>query len=229
MELKQVASYMNGRYLISNLKKDKKALLSGELLKSCSVDSLGASKQEIQYYDTPELFFATHGINIYTVLIGKSKELIIRYDGSQVQRIDFLKNIPNFFKIALKDPREGITNYFEEINTAIYKVFPEGLHVNIDDMLRNSQPRVIIRKKNDDYRVVNNNGLKTTISFSNSTFINVRTGAKFVQEQLEVLAESNMNKDLFTTFLRSIILDCPQLIRLDNNELTIAINYFRVN
>ena len=96
-------------------------------------------------------------------------------------------------------------------------------------MLRNSQPRVIIRKKNDDYRVVNNNGLKTTISFSNSTFINVRTGAKFVQEQLEVLAESNMNKDLFTTFLRSIILDCPQLIRLDNNELTIAINYFRVN
>ena len=47
MELIQVANFLNGRYLISNMKADKKALLLGDLLASYSVDSLGKSKTYI--------------------------------------------------------------------------------------------------------------------------------------------------------------------------------------
>ena len=41
------------------------------------------------------------------------------------------------------------------------------LNVNIEDKLRESSPQVRINKKCDSYRVVNNNGLKVTISFEN--------------------------------------------------------------
>ena len=101
MELKQVANYINGRFLITNMKTEKKSLLKGQLLASYSVDSLGKGKNEQVYYDTADFFFADKGINIYTMSEGKTRELIIRYDSEQVNRIEFLKNTPNFFKIQI--------------------------------------------------------------------------------------------------------------------------------
>ena len=220
MELVQVANYLNGRYLITDPKKDKKVLLTGQLLSSCSVDSLGSSKQEITYYDTKDFFFADHGINIYIIQSKTSRELIINYDNEQVQRIEFLKNTPNFFKVKIEGKNSNISTYSEQINEAIYRVFPTGLHVNIDDMLRMSTPQVKIMKKLESYRVVNNSGLKSTISFTNATYFQLYAkGSKFTQTNLEVTGEASNSKDLFNEFLRKIILDCPQLIRLTNNEL----------
>lgn len=222
MELVQVANYLDCRYLVSNLKVDKKALLNGDLLASCSVDSLGTSKQEIIYYDTAEFFFAERGINIYTVEDKESKELIIRYDSENVRRIEFLKNTPNFFKVKITNKTANIMTFSEQINDAIYRVFPEGLHVNIDDTLRNSAPQIKISKKLDSYRVVNNIGLKSTISFTDVTYFNLKNRAKYSQVNLEVTGEASNDVDKFKEFQRKIVLDCPKLIRLDNNELSLA-------
>ena len=227
MELQQVANLLNGRFLIINKKKDKNDFLRGKLLTTCSVDSLGLSKQEVVYYDTPELFFAEHGINIYTILSGKQKELIIKYDSDQIRRIEFLKNIPNYFKVPLKNKHEGINGNYELITEAIYQVFPEGLHVDIETMLRNSKPQVIINKKCESYRVVNNNGLKTTISFTECAFTRTNIRQKFIQDYLEITAEANISKELFEGFMRSIILDCPNFIKTNNNEMRIATENLR--
>lgn len=222
MEMIQVANYLIGRYLISNYKKDKTALLKGELLASCSVDSLGKNKTDVVYYDTQDFFFADKGINIYTIQTKTNYELIIRYDSDQVQRIEFLKNTPNFFKLKITNKLFNLMSYSEQIENAIYKVFPEGLHVNIEDMLRQSSAQVKITKKSEEYRVVNNKGLKTTLSFSESSYINLRNRAHFAQNNLEVTGESTTPKDMFELFLKYIIVDCPQLIRINNNELTLA-------
>jgi hypothetical protein len=222
MELIQVANYLDCRYLISNLKTDKKALLKGNLLASCSVDSLGTEKQEVTYYDTAEFFFAERGINIYTIEDKLTKELIIRYDSEHVQRIEFLKNTPNFFKVKINNKNTPISEFTKQINEAIYRVFPTGLHVNVDDMLRASSPQIKIMKKSDNYRVVNNIGLKSTISFVDATYINVKNRSKTSQYNLEVVGEASNSPELFVEFQRKIILDCPQLIRLTNNELSLA-------
>ena len=222
MELVQVANYLVGRYLVSDRKKDKMSLLKGELLAACSVDSLGKSKTEVVYYDTQDFFFADKGINIYTVQSKSNYELIIRYDSDQVQRIEFLKNTPNFFKLKITNKVFNIMSFAEQIDSAIYKVFPEGLHVNIEDMLRQSRPQVRINKKNEEYRVVNNKGLKTTISFAECTYVNLQNRSSFSQNNMEVTGESTTPKDMFDTFLKYIIVDCPQLIRITNNELTLA-------
>lgn len=224
MELIQVANFLNGRFLISNMKNDKKALLKGGLLASYSLDFIGKGKNEKVYFDTPEFFFADRGINIYTVFDGHTKELVIRYDSSQVKRIEFLKNIPNFFKIKI-DKNDDIHKYHEEIEKAIYKVFPAGLHVNIDDLLRQSSPQVRIVKKRESYRVVNNSGLKTTISFDDSQYLKVNGKSKYAQPTLDVVADAFKNKSDFENFLHLIVRDYPQLIKLNDNELTVAREY----
>ena len=222
MELKQVANFFNGRYLISNRKKDKPELLNGKLLASCSVDWLGFSKQVVEYYDTPDLFFADRGISIYTILKGVTKELIVSYDSGHVRRIEFLKNIPNFFKLTLNNKKDNINNYFEQINGAIYQLFPEGLHVNVIEILNTVSVQLTINKKCESYMVVNNNGLKTTFSFTISTYINKKKKQKFTQDHLEVQAEAQIDKSLFDNFLRYIILDCPKLIKTTSNEFEFA-------
>ncbi|MGN0961629.1 MAG: hypothetical protein ACI4PF_05480 [Christensenellales bacterium] len=221
MELVQVANFLNGRFLISNMKEDKKALLKGKLLSSYSLDFLGKSKNEKVYYDTSDFFFADKGINIYTVFDGRTTELVIRYDSSQVKRIEFLKNIPNFFKVKISKT-DNIHKYTDKINEAIYKVFPTGLNANIEELLKASTPQVRIIKKRESYRVVNNTGLKTTLSFDECQYFKVNSKAKYSQPTLDIVADTFRNKQDFDNFLHLIVRDYPQLIKLDSNELTVA-------
>ena len=222
MELVQVANFLNGRFLVNNIKTDRSALLKGSLLSTYSVGPLGSSNVEKIYFDTDDFFFAEKGINIYTSYISKaSKELIIRYDSEQVSRIEFLKNIPNFFKIKISKD-EDISKYYNEINEAIYKVFPTGLGVNIEEYLRKSKPQVKILKKRDSYRVVNNKGLKMTLSFDECEYQKVGTKQKFMQSTLDVVGDNFKQKDDFKQFLKNLILDYPKLIKIQSNELTVA-------
>lgn len=223
MELIQVANFLNGRYLLNNIKVDKNAILHSQLLSTFSVGSLGMANIEKVYYDTDDFFFAEKGINIYTTFDKVKKELIIRYDGEQVTRIEFLKNIPNFFKLKIaKD--DGIDKYSQEITDAIYKVYPAGLNANIEEYLRKSKPQIKIMKKRDSYRVVNNTGLKLTLSFDICEYIKVGSKSKFSQNTLDVVGDNAKDKDGFNGFLRDLILDYPKIIKIQNNELTVARN-----
>ena len=223
MELIQVANFLNGRFLLNNIKADRGAILKSNLLSTFSVGPLGSSNIEKIYYDTGEFFFAEKGINIYTISDKTSKELVIRYDSEQVTRIEFLKNIPNFFKLKIgKD--DSINKYYDEINDAIYKVYPTGLNVNIEEYLRISKPQIKILKKRDSYRVVNNRGLKMTLSFDACEYLKVGTRSKFSQCTLEIVGDSAKEKDDFNAFLRDIVLDYPKIIKIQSNELTVARN-----
>ena len=221
MELIQVANFLNGRFLLNNIKTDKSAIIKSNLLSTFSVGSLGSSNIEKIYFDTDDFFFAEKGINIYTTLDKSSKELIIRYDSEQVTRIEFLKNTPNFFKLKIgKD--QGIDKYYNEITDAIYKVYPTGLNVNIEEYLRQSKPQIKIMKKRDSYRVVNNKGLKMTLSFDMCEYFKIGTKSKFAQNTLDVVGDNAKQKEDFTSFMREIILNFPKLIKIQSNELTVA-------
>ena len=68
-------------------------------------------------------------------------------------------------------------------------------------------------------RVVNNNGLKVTMSFENCEYIKVGSRAKFSQPTLDIVCDSYKLKDIFEPFLRSVIINHPKLIKIENNEL----------
>ena len=221
MELQLVSNFINGRFLLSNSRVDKKELFTNSVISTYSVDVLGTYRIEKVYYDTRDFYFAEKGINIYTVSDGVSKELVIRYDSEQVQRIEFLKNTPSFYTLTIF-PNSHIIQYIDQITSAIYKVFPSGLHVNIEEMIRACVPVVKIQKRREGYRVVNNRGLKMTFYFDTNLYNSMLTGSKFSQESLDVVCDSYQTKDDFTNFLRQFVLDYPKLIKIDSNELAYA-------
>lgn len=224
MELKQVTTLANGRYLISNIKTDKTAIIRSGLLSSFSVGSLGSTYNEKVYYDTPDFFFAEKGINIYTVTInGSAKELIIKYDKESVKRIEFLKNMPTYFKLSI-GKNDHINKYYNEIIDAIYRIFPMGINANIEDYLKMSTPQIKVFKKRDSYRVVNNTGLKMVMSFDISEYTQVSKRGKFTQPTMDIVCETARNAGDFDIFLKSVIRDFPQLIKIESNELSLARN-----
>lgn len=224
MALTEVTNLANGRYLIADMKKDKPAIIRSGLLSSFAVGSLGSSYNEKVYYDTPEFFFAEKGINIYTVTInGTAKELVIKYDNEQVKRIEFLKNMPNYFKLPIRKD-ENINKHYEEITEAIYRIFPSGINVNIEEYLKQCSPQIKVFKKRDSYRVVNNAGLKMVMSFDVAEYSNVSKRGKFSQPSMDIVCESVRNPDDFNIFLKTVIRDFPQLIKIESNELTVARN-----
>ena len=217
MELEQVANYLNGKFLINNFKADKKEIVKGPLLASYSTDKLGSSVCEVNFYDTPDFYFAERGINIYTEFTPSGSQLIVRYDSNHSGRIEFLKNIPNFFKVSISKGA-SIHSYYENISDAIYKVFPTGLGINIEEYLRKSSPVIKIHKKRESYRVVNNVGLKMILNFETCEYYNTVTKGKFSQPVLDVFGETPKTED-FELFLKHIVRDHPQLIKLPDNEL----------
>lgn len=224
MALTEVTNLANGRYLIADMKKDKPTIIRSGLLSSFAVGSLGSSYNEKVYYDTPEFFFAEKGINIYTVTInGSAKELVIKYDNEQVKRIEFLKNMPNYFKLPIRKD-ENINKHYDEITEAIYRIFPSGINVNIEEYLKQCSPQIKVFKKRDSYRVVNNAGLKMVMSFDVAEYSNVSKRGKFSQPSMDIVCESVRNPDDFNIFLKTVIRDFPQLIKIESNELTVARN-----
>ena len=91
-------------------------------------------------------------------------------------------------------------------------------------MLRASAPRIRILKKSEQYRVVNNKGLKTTIAFEDCNYFDCNAKAKFAQASLEVVGEKVASRDEFNEFLRQLVIDCPKLIKIESNELSVARN-----
>lgn len=219
MELEQVANYLNGKFLINNFKVDKKEITKGSLLASYSTDKLGSSVCDVNFYDTPDFFFAERGINIYTESTNSGSQLIVRYDSNH-SRIEFLKNIPNFFKLPITKGA-SIHSYYEQISEAIYRVYPSGLGIDIAEYLRKSSPVVKITKKRESYRVVNNVGLKMILNFETCDYYNTVTKGKFSQPVLDVFGETPKTED-FELFLKHLVRDHPQLIKLPDNELELA-------
>ena len=85
-EMVRRANYYGERFLLTNLKKDKKSTLrfSG-VLKTFDVSEPKKDKLTKFYYDTPNLFFRKNGINISrNVYSDKSYcDLVVRYDSCE--------------------------------------------------------------------------------------------------------------------------------------------------
>ena len=131
--------------------------------------------------------------------------------------------LPRKFQCATKVKNQS-WNFTAQINEAICQVYPEGLHVNIDEALREAGPRVRIVKKSEQYRVVNNKGLKTTIAFEDCKYFECGGRSKFAQASLEIVGEKSQSKEDFEEFLRQVVIECPKLIKIESNERTVARN-----
>lgn len=224
------ANYYGEKFLLHNLKKDKKsALRFNGVLKTFDLSAARKDKVTKIYYDTPDLFFRKNGINIgKNVYSSKGHcDLVVRYDSS-VSRIAFLSNLPDTFikKISKND---HLSKHYNYIATAILELIPKGLNADAFDVIRTVKPILTVTKKRERYRVINNDGLKMVFSFEKNIYKSMSKGTRQKLNVLEIRLESpNKTKDDFFAFIRKLHLQEAMLIKLKNSDLFIGQDYLEL-
>ncbi len=226
-EMVRRANYYGERFLLTNLKKDKKSTLrfSG-VLKTFDVSEPKKDKLTKFYYDTPNLFFRKNGINISrNVYSDKSYcDLVVRYDSS-VSRIPFLSDLPDTF-IKKINKNESLEKHYNYIATAILELIPKGLNADAFDVIRIVKPILVVKKVRERYRIISNTGLKMMFSFEKNEYRSTKNNGKIKMDMLEIRLESpNKTKELFFDFVHKLQLQEAMFIKQQHSDLFIGQDY----
>lgn len=226
-EMVRRANYEGEKFLLTKIKTDRKETLRfNGIMKTFDVSTPRKDKVVKYYYDTPNLFFRKNGINICrNEYSDKSySDIVVRYDSS-VSRIAFLSDLPDTF-IKKINKHDSFTNHQNYIATAILELIPKGLNADAFDVIRTVKPVLIVKKKRERYRIINNAGLKLMFSFEKNLFISTKHNTKQKLEMLEVRMESsNKTTDMFKDFVRKLHLQQAMFIKLPHSDLFIGQEY----
>lgn len=224
------SNYHGQKFLIENLKTDKKSVLSyNGVLKTFGVSGMWKDRTVKTYYDTPDMFFRKKGINIsIDTFSNKSMaDLVVRYD-SHVKRANFIGNIPDTF-IKKINKRQSITPNFNYIATAVLELMPQGLNIDIFETVRYLQPIMVVRKSRERYRIIHNSGLKMVFSFEKNTYTSVKTKQKHSQPMLDIRLESSDDfAPAFKEFVKKLHMQQHMFIKEKHSDLFVGLEYIEV-
>ena len=215
------SNYLGSKYLLDNLKKQKIQILHAQFLKGYGISLYSKEVIVKTYYDTQDSFLSQVGI---TININKRKEggeLVVRFN-KDANRIMFLTNIPDTFskKINAKD---SIHKHFDFIANAIYELIPNGISADVRTLLNDIRPIMVVEKKRERFRIINANGFKTIMSFSNSTYSNQFNRTRSKVEVLELQSESGQH-EFYPIFTKLLTFEFPELISLDASDLNVGLS-----
>ena len=214
------SNYLGAKYFLDNLKKDKPRILRSELLRGYSVTLYDKSTTVKTYYDTQDCFFNQVGLTININKLSNNKgELVVRFN-SATNRIEFLSNIPDTFAKEV-NPKSTVRDHIDFITNAIYDLIPNGISADVKQMLRTARPIMVAEKKRERYRLINANGFKTILSFSNSTYSNYLNRVRRKVEILELESNSN-NPQYFPVFQKQLLFEFPTLIQTETSDLNVG-------
>lgn len=221
------SSNIGGKFLLSDMKKEKFDLLSLSLiLKVFSKENIGKDIQIKTYYDTKDYLFFKNGINISINEIkgNKFRELVIRYD-SEKKRISYLLTMPDTYTINI-DLKTSITSYASYIASAISDMIPNGLQMDLVEVSKTLIPFIIATKKRERYKFVNNQGFKLIFSFDNVEYFSPPTRDK---QKMDILEMTCLNSkeyiDMFNAFANNITRENPTIVEIQHSDLFIALDY----
>ena len=229
-EMVRRANYTGEKFLVTNLKLDKKSVLRHDgVLKTFGISAPKFDTTKKYYYDTPNLFFRKNGINIsVNEYSDKSySDIIVRYDSS-VSRIKFLSDLPDTF--IKKIPKHDLlTKHYNYMATAILELVPKGLNADVFDVIRNIKTILVVTKKRERYRIINNNGLKMMFSFENNLYYSTKHRTKYKLQMLEIRMESDSKtKELFEDFVHKLHLQQALFIKQKHSDLFIGLDYLEL-
>ncbi len=224
MEIKTDSEYISNIFAMNNPKKDRLAVFDPKGIARLFVHSiLGKDKVEKVYYDTPDLFFANRGVDIYTVTskVKKMSSLHIKLS-SNATRYMFLSDMPTYSRLDIP-MNANIKKYGDFIVSSLYKIFPNGLGVNPADLVLQLRPRVDVIKDRELFRFFNNDGLKVILSFDKVTYINHFTRIKDKVEQFEIALQSARFIEDYDSFVHRMSMQVTNLIPRDPSDLVNAL------
>ena len=148
LEVGKLTSYLGGKFLLSNIKKEKNDIIyNSEVLNQYNKEYLGKDKYFKTYYDTPDFIFRNAGINICrTQIKGKPNgEIVVRYD-SEKKRVNFLQFMPDTYTLTIP-AKDSIMQYKEFVAKAITELVTNGMQTNMLELVKKMVPVIHVDKK----------------------------------------------------------------------------------
>lgn len=221
------ANYYGEKFLIHNYKKDMKSVFNfSGVLKTFDVSSPRTDTVNKVYYDTPNKFFRKNGINISLNEYSSRNycDIIVRYDSNE-KRIKFISDLPDTFIKKIRK-KESLKVHYDYMATAILELVPKGLNVDVFETIKNIKPVLIVTKKRERFRVINNDGLKMVLSFEKCLYKSGKNSSKIKLDMLEIrLESSNKTKEMFETFIKKLQLQQSMFIKQKHSDLFVGDDY----
>ena len=220
-------SWLGGKYLLSNIKKEKNDLLyNSGVLRSYSKNFEGKEVQIKTYYDTKEQFYNNNGISI---AISNKKgektcELVVRYN-SDKERISYLSYMPDTYETTI-DIKSPIQNHFHFIANAIRDLIINGLEVDILDILKEIKPIMVVKKKREKYRISGMNQLRLFFYFDNSEYQTSLAKGKEKMDIFEIVCENDPREfeQLYNQLTKDLVIENPTIVETSQSDLDIGLS-----
>lgn len=220
------SNYLGTKFLVDNLKKDRKAIMAGGYFKGFGFDGLGKDIVTKSYYDTQDFFLQMHGITINkNDYKGKAySDLVVRYE-SEKKRIEFLSEFPDTFAMQIP-AKSSIYQYSDFITYAIGELLPSGLGVDVASFIQNISPVIVVNKKRDYMRSFSVNGLKMFVYFTTAEYSTpLVPKLKQKLEMIELDSDTIDHKKEYDEFIKKLTFSNPTLIQLQHSDVLIGREY----
>lgn len=227
LEVGKLTSYLGGKFLLSNIKKEKLDIIyKSQVLSHYNKEYLGKDKYFKTYYDTPDFLFRKVGINICrTQIKGKPNgEIVVRYD-SEKQRVNFLQFMPDTYTLTIP-AKDSIMQYTNFIAGAITELITNGLQTNMQNLVKTIIPIIHVDKKRDRFRVVGSDGLKMVMSFDNVVY---RSAKSKDREKLDVLdivsGDPKQYSQAYEEVTKNLVIENPTIVKTHHSDLFVGLDY----
>lgn len=228
LEVGKLTSYLGGKFLLSNIKKEKEDIIyKSQVLSQYNKEYLGKDKYFKTYYDTPDFIFRNAGINICrTQVKGKPNgEIVVRYD-SEKKRVNFLNFMPDTYTLTIP-AKDSIMQYKDFVAKAITELITNGLQVNMLQLVNTMVPLLTVSKKRDRFRVVGSNGLKMVMSFDNVIYSNAKNPKE--KEKLDVLdivsGDPKLYGEIYEETTKDLVIENPTIVKTHHSDLFVGLDY----
>ena len=226
MENAKKSNYLGTKFLVDNLKKDRKTIMAGGYFKGFGFDGSSKDITTKSYYDTQDFFLQLNGITINkNDYKGKLySDLVVRYE-SEKKRIEFLSDFPDTFAIQIP-AKHSIYQHIDFIAYAIGELLPSGLGVDVPTLIQAMSPVIIVTKKRDYMRAYSANGLKMFVYFTSAEYTTpLIPKLKQKIEMVEFDSDTIEHRKEYDDFIKRVVFSNPKLIELQHSDVLIGREY----
>jgi hypothetical protein len=190
MEIANLGSESVKKYDIITNRAEKKILSEARNLNIDEFNYEGKYKYKTIYYDTPEKLLTNAGILLYKTWIKDSYYFVI-------QRLNILPSTSKLKRNEIYrhkiEAQDSPINYSFYLINGITSMFSTQFSIDLEYVIKNVKPIIIIDVKTISYKIFNGTGFKCLLSFENAVYFNRITRRKRSNKELiiELLAPKN--------------------------------------
>jgi len=169
------------------------------------------------YFDT-----ANHLLNHSGIILSRIKE-----DDNVFFKVESTSSLSNILNKIGKEvfvhkvgENDKLADHGFYIKDGITSLFQSSFSIDLDNVIKNAEPKMEVRINADIYDIVSGTGMRAKLALENKTVVNFETNRVYSVQSLTIKLESNPNAylDEFNKLNDLIQKNCKDFILVDENQ-----------